>query len=572
MSETAHSFGLFTLDNQTVGSPVSVTVSHRHSFGNWTNVSVSPDGKTQTQKGTCIHCQKSTTREIPVRNYSIIIKEGADKIKWDAESKTFYALPDNLTVQDLLAKLQTEGKMIVLKKDGSEAVATDKIKTGMSVCVLGIDDIEPTEEYRATVSVWGDADSDGETTVADARFALRCSVGLEKEINPQAKLAVKCTDGADITPSDARMLLRISVGLDFFYPVHTTGITLNKTSTTLYTGNSETLTATVTPDNASFKSASWTSSNTAVATVTNGKVTGKKGGTAVITATARSGQKAQCTVTVVQAVETVTAKQNGFYLPAGKKIDISKVYSFTPADAVATPVTWKSSNSAFTVANGVVSCATAYDKMTNKITDISVTFPGGYTHKFRVTLIPADASYCQFTYDKLTLAKGMEFWLSSNLTAMNIVSSNTSVLQVDNTAKRIKTVGVGTAKLTCSGVNYTTTCTVTVTSNSVKFNTFSPLTDTQDLTLTLTNGSGQKIVRMDIYLQGLSSTGKVLSDETRICRIENIPKDAKNRPYNWNRKSIWTNLAVKDAQIEKIILTFEDGHMETVKGEYVTFG
>ncbi len=574
-AETAHTFALFSAENEAIGTPVSVTVTHRHSFGNWQTVSTSQDGKTKTQSGTCIHCRKTSTREIPVRDYTLKIKEGNTKIKWDAETKTFYALPDDLTVQDLLAQLQTEGDKIMLNKDGSPAEATARVKTGMVVCVLGVDDIEPTEEYRATVSVWGDANGDGEISVNDARFALRYCVGLETTTDPAVLHAMECNKDGEVALADARIILRTSVGLDFFYPIPTTGITLNKTGITLYTDNSETLRATVTPDNASYNSPSWSSSDSKVATVSNGKVIARKAGTAVITATTHEGQKAQCTVTVVQAVNSVTAKQNSFYLPAGKKIDISKVYTASPENAVKTPIEWKSSNPAFTVENGVISCTTAYDNLSNKITDISLTFPGGFTHKFRVTLIPANATYCQFTYDKLTLAKGTEFWLSavtSKDVTVKITSSNASVLQVDNTAKRIKAVGVGTAKLTCTGVNYTTTCTVTVTSNSVKLNTFTPLTDTQDLVVNLTNNSGQKITRMDIYLQGLNTSGKVIADETRICRIENLPKDAKNRPYNWNRNSIWKNSAVADAQIEKIILTFEDGHMETIKGEYVTYG
>ena len=83
--------------------------------------------------------------------------------------------------------------------------------------------------------------------------------------------------------------------------VNATGVTLNKTSTTIAVGASETLTATVTPDNATFKEVTWKSSNEAVATVdANGKVTGVAAGTATITATTaiEGSKKATCTVTV----------------------------------------------------------------------------------------------------------------------------------------------------------------------------------------------------------------------------------------------------------------------------------
>ena len=82
--------------------------------------------------------------------------------------------------------------------------------------------------------------------------------------------------------------------------VSVTGVTLNKTSTSLYVGDTETLTATVAPDNATNKAVTWTSSNPSVATVENGVVTALARGTAVITATAAdgSGASASCTVTV----------------------------------------------------------------------------------------------------------------------------------------------------------------------------------------------------------------------------------------------------------------------------------
>lgn len=76
-------------------------------------------------------------------------------------------------------------------------------------------------------------------------------------------------------------------------------ITLDKTQLSFTVGESFTLTATVTPDNATDKTVVWTSSDTNVATVDeNGNVTAVGAGTAVITATTANGLIATCTVTV----------------------------------------------------------------------------------------------------------------------------------------------------------------------------------------------------------------------------------------------------------------------------------
>ena len=89
-------------------------------------------------------------------------------------------------------------------------------------------------------------------------------------------------------------------------PVAVTGVSLNKTSTTLTVGGSETLTASVQPSNATNKAVNWSSNPTSVATVdSNGKVTAVAEGTATITVTTQDGNKtATCTVTVNAAPPT----------------------------------------------------------------------------------------------------------------------------------------------------------------------------------------------------------------------------------------------------------------------------
>ena len=87
--------------------------------------------------------------------------------------------------------------------------------------------------------------------------------------------------------------------------VPVTGISLNKSTLSLSTGESATLTATLTPANSSHKTVTWSSSDPSVATVSNGVVTALSAGSATITAASVDGPSDNCSVTVT-AVETVT--------------------------------------------------------------------------------------------------------------------------------------------------------------------------------------------------------------------------------------------------------------------------
>lgn len=86
-----------------------------------------------------------------------------------------------------------------------------------------------------------------------------------------------------------------------------TGITLDKTSGTLTAGSAITLTATVSPSNASNKTVIWTSSNESVATVSGGVVTAVAKGSATITAkTQDGGFEATYSLTVEAAQVVIT--------------------------------------------------------------------------------------------------------------------------------------------------------------------------------------------------------------------------------------------------------------------------
>jgi uncharacterized protein YjdB len=132
--------------------------------------------------------------------------------------------------------------------------------------------------------------------------------------------------------------------------ISVTGITLNKNTLPLDEGQTETLIVTVMPENATDKTIIWTSSNDAVATVTNeGKVTAKAAGTATISATTQDGGKqAVCSVNVtarIVPVTGVTLFRPSSMITATITLKMrTLIATVSPENATNKNVTWASSN------------------------------------------------------------------------------------------------------------------------------------------------------------------------------------------------------------------------------------
>ena len=136
-------------------------------------------------------------------------------------------------------------------------------------------------------------------------------------------------------------------------PVATTGISLDKTAVSVYIGDSEQLTASVLPSNATNKTVAWLSYDDSVARVVNGKVTGMTDGSTVIVA--MSGVfSATCVVTVVDgSVTGLDLDENELLM------NIGDTHTFTatvyPDYAKDKTVVWESSDeNIVTVENGKV--------------------------------------------------------------------------------------------------------------------------------------------------------------------------------------------------------------------------
>lgn len=258
-------------------------------------------------------------------------------------------------------------------------------------------------------------------------------------------------------------------------PVAVSGVALNKKVATVNVGKKVTVKATVTPANADNKTLAWTSSNTKIATVSNGVVKGVKAGRVIITAKTIDGSNisAKCTVTVKQPVTRISlSKKATMY--TGKKLTLKA--KVNPANASNKALTWKSSNTkiAKVASNGVVTgvkagtvkitatakdgsrksatCTVTVRQSVSKITlsKTNVVLPKkGSSYKVRVTVAPKNA------YNKNVAVKSAKTKVAK-VSASTVKSGKTVKITA---VKKGKTKVVFTAK---DGSKKSATCKVTV--------------------------------------------------------------------------------------------------------------
>ena len=230
--------------------------------------------------------------------------------------------------------------------------------------------------------------------------------------------------------------------------VAVTGVTLAPTSATLTLGETETVTLipTVLPAEATDKSVTWSSSDEAVATVTDGVVTAVAAGTATITVTTTDGAKtATCAVTVAApaaSTYTVTLKEG---------TEDATSWTIAPAEATTTGVAAGTEVKATYSGMKKVKSVKAKKKApaTVPVTAITLnktatTIQAGQTETLSVSSVtPDDATDQTVTWS----------------------SDNEAVATVNATTGEVTAVAFGTANITATandGSGVTATCAVTV--------------------------------------------------------------------------------------------------------------
>ncbi len=177
---------------------------------------------------------------------------------------------------------------------GSPSVHVSSVSLNMSSLELGVGN---TATLVATVLPENASNKKVTWSSSDESRATVSSQGVVKGISMgNAVITVTTEDGGKTAQC------HVSVTQS---TVHVQSVSLNKSDLVLTVGNSETLVATVLPENAANKSVTWSSSDPSKATVSStGVVTGVAEGAAVVTATTVDGGKtASCFVTVRKAAQ-----------------------------------------------------------------------------------------------------------------------------------------------------------------------------------------------------------------------------------------------------------------------------
>lgn len=201
-------------------------------------------------------------------------------------------------------------------------------------------------------------------------------------------------------------------------PTPAASIKLNKTEATLKATETVQLTATIAPETTTDKTVTWTTSDASVATVSEtGLVTAVKVGTATITATAASGVKAECAITVAETpagqvtidFAAMGIDGDALEMRVGETKGIKVTVS--PATTTDKTVTYESANSAIATvdAEGNVTAVAVGE------TTIKVTAKSGVSATLNVTVIAPLATSISLDKTVITTTPGSEIQLTATV-------------------------------------------------------------------------------------------------------------------------------------------------------------
>ena len=259
------------------------------------------------------------------------------------------------------------------------------------------------------------------------------------------------------TCGDVSATCRVTVN-----PVTAATLTLNVTEMTLFIGQSDKLTATVSPENVTDKNITWTSDNEQMASVSeDGTVTAVAVGVANITA--KCGDvSATCKVTVnpVTAANVMLNVSN-MTLLIGQTDKLTATVS--PENVTDKNITWTSDNERIAIVSQdetVTAVAVGIANITAKCGDVSATC--------KVTVNPVTAATITLNLSEMTLLIGQSDKLTATVSPENVTdktitwtSDNEQIATVSEDGT-VTAVAVGVANITAKCGDVSATCKVTV--------------------------------------------------------------------------------------------------------------
>lgn len=383
---------------------------------------------------------------------------------------TATVLPENTT--DVLSWENTNPNIAEISQDGvvkaiktGQTVITAKAGTKTAVCLVSVGPVaESVSLDQVSLSL-----VKGET--AQLKATLTPADAIEPVVWSSSDEAVATVSDGKVTAVDAgKATITVRAGdksasCEVTVSIPSESITLDRTDLALNKGQSFKLTATVTPEDATDV-LEWTSSDEAVASVSSdGLVTAKAGGEAVVTV--KAGKlSATCNVQVIVPTASISVKPESATLFVGGD-GVSLQATVLPEDANNKEVVWESGNKqvATVDASGKVSpvsegqaVITATVKGTNLSANCNVTVV--YASVQSVSVTPATMSLYIGEKGTLTATVLPDYVKDKTVTW---ASADETIATVSQTGE-VTAVALGTVEISATAGEKTGKCTVSVVS------------------------------------------------------------------------------------------------------------
>ena len=298
-------------------------------------------------------------------------------------------------------------------------------------------------------------------------------------------------------------------------------ISIVPSTLSLYEGEEYELTAKIVPENATYQEVKWTTSNSGVATVENGRIIAVKKGTTVIMAEA-NGKSSACQVEVLSSMAEISLNKSELRMIVGETTSLSVVV--TPADAtLKEKVVWSSSDETIaTIDESGIITAIKEGNAT-----ISATVEGKKAECL-VTIDYVHVSSIDISQSEATMYIGENIHLTATLMPTNVTyktiewtSSNEDVVMVSNNGE-VTAVGKGAAIVTArsDGKETHCSCTVLVPLSSLSFDKNSlSLFNGSSATLVIVKNPSDATIKGDISWASSNSAIATVSDSGVVTAI-----------------------------------------------------